>query len=58
MLTVIAGQSEEGVTEGQGKSEEYNGIIFFTVEILLLMNISLCVFHIPGMENTVADALS
>ena len=42
----------------RGKSEDYNGIVFFTVEILLRTNISLRVFHIPGSENPVANALS
>ena len=42
----------------QGKSEDYNAIVFFMVEILLQMKLSLRVFHIPGTENGVADALS
>src|SRR5882672_5223594 len=35
----------------QGKSEDYNVIVFFVVEILLRTKISLQVFHIPGTEN-------
>ena len=36
--------------------EGYNDILLFTVCILISLNISLCVFHIPGHDNTVADA--
>ena len=42
----------------RGKSEEYNTIIFFAVEILLQSKTSLQVFHVPGVQNMVADALS
>jgi len=36
----------------------YNDILLFTVHILISTGISLRVFHIPGMDNSVADALS
>jgi len=38
--------------------EGYNKILLFTVCILMSSKISLHVFHIPGADNTVADALS
>ena len=36
----------------------YNGLLKFTVSLLLEYNISLKVVHIPGIDNTIADALS
>ena len=42
----------------QGKSIEYNAIVFFAVEVLLCTKISLQIFHIPGTENAMADTLS
>ena len=36
----------------------YNNIILFMVHILISMNISLFVFHIPTSDNSVIDALS
>ena len=42
----------------RGKSIEYNTIVFFAVEVLLRTKILLRVFHIPGTENAMADALS
>ena len=36
----------------------YNGLLKFTISLLLEYNISLKVVHIPGIDNTVADALS
>ena len=41
-----------------GKSEEYNTIVFFMVEIWLPSKTSLRVFHVPWAQNTVADVLS
>ena len=38
--------------------EGYNDILLFTVHILISSNISLHVFHIPGHDNMIADALS
>ena len=38
--------------------EGYNDIPLFTVRILISSNISLYVFHIPGHDNTIVDALS
>jgi len=38
--------------------EGYNNILLFTVCILISMKISLHVFHIPGADNSVVDALS
>ncbi|KAF8583650.1 DNA/RNA polymerase [Ramaria rubella] len=35
----------------------YNNILLFTVRLLTQTHISLRVFHIPGVENTVADVL-
>ena len=36
----------------------YNDLLLFVVQILMDKHIQLRVFHIPGVENTVADALS
>jgi hypothetical protein len=36
----------------------YNGLLKFTVSILLKHNISLRVVHVPGVNNIVADSLS
>jgi hypothetical protein len=36
----------------------YNGILKSTVSLLLHHNIDLCVIHIPGSDNVIADALS
>jgi len=36
----------------------YKDILLFTVHILMTCNISLCMFHIPGTDNVIADALS
>jgi len=36
----------------------YNNILLFSVRILLSTKISLRVFHVPGSDNLVADALS
>jgi len=36
----------------------YNNILLLTVHILISMNISLWVFHIPGLDNMVANTLS
>jgi len=36
----------------------YNDILLFTVCMLISMKISLCVFHIWGADNSVANALS
>lgn len=36
----------------------YNSILFLAVEIMLEAKIDLCVFHVPGFNNFIADALS
>ena len=36
----------------------YNSILISTVDVLLRTNIDLCVIHIPGTQNVIADALS
>jgi hypothetical protein len=36
----------------------YNGLLKFTVSLLLKHDMSLRVIHIPGIDNTIADALS
>ncbi|KAF9516124.1 hypothetical protein BS47DRAFT_1261334, partial [Hydnum rufescens UP504] len=36
----------------------YNPILFLAVEVMLRANIDLRVFHVPGFDNFVADALS
>ena len=38
--------------------EGYNNILLFIVCILMSSKISLCMFHIPGPNNIIADALS
>src|SRR5882724_6806699 len=38
--------------------EGYNDILLFVVQILISSKISLRVFHIPGTDNCIADALS
>lgn len=38
--------------------EGYNDLVLFAARILILSKISLCVVHIPGVKNVVADALS
>ena len=35
----------------------YNPLLITVIELLLKFNIALCVFHIPGEDNFVADAL-
>jgi hypothetical protein len=36
----------------------YNHLLLFAVRLLLPQTTSLRVFHIPGLDNTVADAVS
>ena len=36
----------------------YNPLLITVIELLLEFDIALCVFHIPGEDNFVADALS
>jgi len=38
--------------------EGYNELLLFSVCILMSTNILLCIFHIPGADNVIADALS
>jgi len=40
------------------EQDSYNELLLFSVCILMSSNISLCVFHIPGMDNSIADTLS
>ena len=39
-------------------TDGYTELLLFTMHILLNSRIALCVFHIPGADNFVADALS
>ena len=36
----------------------YNNLLLYAVRLLLLSHISLRVYHIDGLYNTIADALS
>ena len=38
--------------------EGYNELLLFVIRILITTNISLHIFHVPGADNVVADALS
>jgi len=38
--------------------DSFNELLLFSVCILMSTNILLCVFHIPGVDNVIADALS
>jgi len=38
--------------------EGYNDILLFVMWLLIEMKISLQVFHVPGTDNIMADALS
>lgn len=39
-------------------TRDYNPLLFFAIELLLLHKLDLRVLHVPGVSNTVADALS
>lgn len=37
---------------------EFNNLLKFVVDLLMASNIDVCVLHIPGTENVIADHLS
>jgi hypothetical protein len=51
-------QNTVGIFDSLWGSPQYNQILTTAIELMIQFNIQLCVYHIPGKMNHIADALS